>query len=237
LVQVTSPTDRAGLAEEQAALRRVATLVAQQPSPQEVFTAVTEAVGPLLGADLAAMLVFRGDGTVTTIAGWGAAAQILPIGTRLPLDGDSVAARIFHSGAPARIDSYAGIEGETADVARGLRLRSTVGAPILVGGRLWGALMAARRSVEPLPEDAERRIAAFTEPVATAIANAAARRELERVAAEQQAFRSAATLVASGAAGTEVFAAITTSASDVGNARAFDGGTEQMEVCGRDRIS
>jgi hypothetical protein len=139
LVQVTSPTDRAGLAEEQAALRRVATLVAQQPSPQEVFTAVTEAVGPLLGADLAAMLVFRGDGTV-------------------------------------------------------------------------------------------RLIAAFTEPVATAIANAAARRELERVAAEQQAFRSAATLVASGAAATEVFAAITTSASDVGNARAFDGGTEQMEV-------
>jgi len=168
------------LADEQAALRRVATLVAEQPYPTEVFRAVTEAVGPLLGAGLAAMAVFPGDGTATTVAGWSAAGPMLPIGTRLQLDGDSVAARIFHTGTPARIDSFVGIEGQAADVARGLRLRSAVGAPILVGGRLWGALLAATRSVEPLPEDAERRIAAFTELVATAIANTEARHELEQ---------------------------------------------------------
>lgn len=214
-MHLESATDRAGIAEEQAALRRIAMLVAEQPSPQEIFTAVTEAVGPLLGADMAAMHVFPGNGTATTIAGWSATSEMLPVGTRLSLDGDSVATRIFQTGAAARIDGYVGVAGEAAEVARGLRLRSTVGAPILVRGKLWGALMAATRGDEPFPDDAEDRIAAFTELVATAIANAEARRELESVVAEQQALRRAATLVASGASPAEVFAAITTSAADV----------------------
>ena len=173
-----SESARIELADEQAALRRVAVLVAQQPSPEEVFTTVTEAVGPLLGADLTAMHVYPGDGTATVVAGWSAAGPMLPVGTRLPLDGDSVVARIFRSGAAARIDGYANVEGETAEVARGMRLRSTVGAPILVEGRLWGALIAATRGVDPFPEDVEARIAAFTELVATAIANAEAHAEL-----------------------------------------------------------
>jgi signal transduction histidine kinase len=197
------------LADEQAALRRVAVLVARQPSPDEVFTAVTEAVGRLLGADLAAMHIFRGDGTATTIAGWSGAGPMLPLGTQLPLDGDSVAARIFQTGAPARMDSYADVEGETAEIARGLRLRSTVGAPILVRGRLWGTLMAAARGVEPLPDDAEARIEAFTELVATAVSNAQAREDLHRLADEQAALRRVATLVAEGAQPDAVFAAVT----------------------------
>jgi signal transduction histidine kinase len=167
-----SESARAELADEQAALRRVAVLVAQQPSPEEVFRAVTEAVGPLLGADLTAMHSYPGDGAATVIASWSAAGPTLPVGMRLPLDGDSVAARIFRNGAAARIDDYAEVAGDTAAVARKLRLRSTVGAPIPVDGKLWGALVAATRSSEPLPEDAEARIAAFTELVATAIANA-----------------------------------------------------------------
>jgi len=98
------------LAEEQAALRRVAVLVAQQPSPVEVFTAVTEAVGPLLGADLAAMHVFGGDGVATVVASWSHAGPTLPIGTVLSLTGDSAVARIFRTGAAARIDGYADAE-------------------------------------------------------------------------------------------------------------------------------
>jgi signal transduction histidine kinase len=168
----------ARLGEQQEALRRVATLVASQPSPDEVFTAVTEAVGPLLGADLAAMHVFPGDGAATVIAGWSAEGPMLPLGTRLPLDCDSVAARIFRTASPARMDDYGDVGGETAEVARDLRLRSTVGAPIVVEGRLWGALMAATRGREPLSDDAETRIAAFTELVATAISNAESRSEL-----------------------------------------------------------
>src|SRR5262249_6268472 len=103
---------------------------------------------------------------------------------------------------------YAGVEGETADVARELRLRTAVGAPILVEGKLWGALMAATRGEEPLPEDAEVRIAAFTELVATAVSNAEAREELHGLADEQAALRRVATLVAEDAAPAELFRAV-----------------------------
>ena len=194
------------LAEEQAALRQVAVLVARQPAPDEVFTAVTKAVGPLLGADLAAMYVFPGDGTARVIAGWSATGPMLPTGTRLPLDGDSVAAPIFRTGRPARMDSYVGAQDETAEAARGLRLRSMVGAPILVEGRLWGGLMAATRGIEALPDDAESRIAAFTELVATAVSNAQAREDIQRLADQQTALRRVATLAVQGTAEAEVFA-------------------------------
>src|SRR4029077_17206587 len=125
------------------------------------------------GADLAVLHVFPGDGTATTIASWSGEGPILPIGTRFPLDGDSLAARIFESAAAARMySSDEAWEREETDLARRLRLRSAVGAPILVEGKLWGALMAATRGVEPWAENAETRLAAFTELVATAIANA-----------------------------------------------------------------
>ena len=113
------------------------------------------------------------------------------------------------------MDGYADVEGGTAQFARDLGVRSTVGAPILVDGKLWGALLAATRGREPLPETAEARIAAFTELVSTTISNAEARHELQRIGAEQEALRKAATLVAAGVSPTEVFAAITASAADV----------------------
>jgi signal transduction histidine kinase len=208
IANAESRSGLARLAEEQAALRRVAELVARQASPDELFTAVTEAVGPLLGADLTAMHTFPDDGAAATIAGWSAAGPMLPIGTRLPLDGDSVAARIFRTGVHARMDTYVEVDGETADVARDLRLRSTVGAPILVDGRLWGALIAATRGPEPFPEDAETRIAAFTELVATAISNTQANESLARLAGEQAALRRVATLAAQGVHLAEIFSAV-----------------------------
>ena len=193
-------TGRGALAEEQAALRRVAVLVAQQPSPGEVFTAVTQAVGLLLDADLAVLDVFPGDGMATTIATWSGDGPMLPIGTRFPLDGDNLAARIFATGATARMHSSdEAWEREATDLARSMRVRSAVGAPILVEGKLWGALMAATRGVEPWAENAETRIAAFTELVATAIANAESREALAELADEQAALRRVATLVAQGA--------------------------------------
>jgi len=199
----------AALADEQAALRRVAVLVAQQPSPSEVFTAVTQAVGLLLDADLAVLHVFPGDGAATTIASWSGEGPVLPIGSRFPLDGDNLAARIFESGAPARMysDDEAWKRAAT-DFALSLRVRSAVGAPILVEGKLWGALAAASRHVAPWAENAETRIAAFTELVATAIANADARHALERVAAEQATLRRIATLVAEGLQPEEIFAVV-----------------------------
>jgi signal transduction histidine kinase len=148
---------------------------------------------------------------------------MLPVGTRLPLDGDSAVGRIFQTGAAARIDSYVDVEGETAEVARGLRLRSTVGAPIVVEGRLWGALMAATRGDEPLPPDAETRIAAFTELVATAVSNAESRSALRLLADEQAALRRVATLVAEGVPSNELFAAVTREV-----ARLFSGGEPSL---------
>ncbi len=197
------------LAEEQAALRRVAVLVAQQPSPSEVFTAVTQAVGLLLDADLAVLHVFAGDGKATAIASWSGDGPILPIGTRFPLDGDNLTARIFASGAPARLysDDEAWKRAET-DSARSLGMRSAVGAPILVEGKLWGALLAATRGVEPWAENAETRIAAFTELAATAIANAESREALAELADEQAALRRVATLVAQGTSPQDLFEAV-----------------------------
>ncbi len=202
-------TVRGALAEEQAALRRVAVLVAQQPSPSEVFTAVTQAVGLLLDADLAVLHVFPGDGRATTIASWSGHGPMLPIGTRFPLDGDNLAARIFATGASARMyrDDEAW-EHEATDLARSLRVRSAVGAPILVEGKLWGALMAASRRVEPWAENAETRLADFTELVATAIANAESHAALAELADEQAALRRVATLVAQGASPHDLFEAV-----------------------------
>src|SRR5262249_11480792 len=124
-----------------------------------------------------------------------------------PLDSESAVARIFQTAAAARIDGYADATGATADLARGLRLRSAVGAPILVAGKLWGALTAGARGEEPLPEDAEARIARFTELVATAASNAQAREQVTALAAEQAALRRVATLVAEDARPVELFRA------------------------------
>jgi PAS domain S-box-containing protein len=197
------------LADEQAALRRVATLVAEAVPASELFEAVTQAVGQLLDADLAVLHLFPGDGMATTIASWGGDGPILPIGTRFSLDGDNLAARIFKTGAPARLYSHdeAWQRAET-DLARSLGMRSAAGAPILVEGKLWGALMAATGRVEPWAENAETRIAAFTELVATAIANAESREALAELAKEQAALRRVATLVAQGTSPQDLFDAV-----------------------------
>jgi GAF domain-containing protein len=199
------------LADEQAALRRIAVLVAQQPSQKEVFTAVAEAVGSVLGADVTGMVMCSDDLTGTLVAGWGRGAAPVPVGMRLPLDKDGVTARVFHSAAPARIDETA--QGASSELAGTLGVSSSVGAPILMGGKLWGVLGASVCGDDPLPEDAEARIAAFTELVATAVSNAQAREDLQRLADAQAALRRVATLVARGIGPDAVFRAV---ASEVG---------------------
>jgi len=127
-------TERTALAEEQTALRRVATLVARGSSPHVVFSAVVEEVGRIIGVDAAAMLRYGSDATVTTIASWG------EIGAPFPVDGDNIS------------------------------------TPIVVDGRIWGAMVAV--AAAPLPQDTEQRMEGFTELVANAIANIEARSAL-----------------------------------------------------------
>jgi len=119
------------------------------------------------------------DDKATVVASWGAGGTDLPAGTRFSLDGDSVVALVRRTGRSARVDDYTRAAGETGDIARNLGLRSGVGSPIVVAGRLWGALFVhSKQTHQPLPRDTESRLTGFTELVATAIANAESRAEL-----------------------------------------------------------
>ena len=198
-----------GFAEEQAALRRVATLVAGGAPPEEVFTAVPEEVGRLLNVDYTVVSRYDADGLVTVVGGWARTdpGRPLAIGLRLKPEGRNIHALVFQTGQPTRIDDYGTAAGAFADVARDWQYRSSVGVPISVEGRLWGVMIAGSRE-ESLPADTEARLAGFTEMVATAIADAQARVELRGFAEEQAALRRVATLVARGASPEEVFGAV-----------------------------
>jgi GAF domain-containing protein len=198
-------------AEEQAALRRVATLVARVAWPEEVFAAVTAEVGQLLDREVCLMSRYDPENSETVVATWtrsGTAALPVPVGMRVPLGGRNVSTLVLQTGRAARIDDYADTTGPIGDVIREVGIRASVGVPISVDGRLWGLVLVATRC-EPLPADTEMRLAGFTELVATAIANAQARRELRGFADEQAALRRVATLVARAARPEEVFAAVT----------------------------
>ena len=199
----------AGLADEQAALRRVATLVAQGVPASELFGAVAEAVGRLLGTDLAGLLRYESDDTVTVLGGWSAAGEHVEVGGRWPLDPHGLEVTISRTGRPARIDDLSEVPGRTAAVARDeLGIGSSVGCPIVVERRVWGALFVHSTRATPLPADTESRLENFTELVATAMANAHARAQADRLADEQAALRRVATLVAREAPAGEVFAAV-----------------------------
>jgi signal transduction histidine kinase len=176
---VANTESRAGLArlaEEQAALRRVATLVASGTRPEEVFAAVTNEVGPLLSVDLANMFRYDSGGTLTVVS---SAGKRFPVGTRWPFKGQrNLATIVFETGRPARIDDYADASGAIAEDMSQQGVRSAVATPILVEGRLWGLMAAGSVQETPLPPDTEARLASFTELVATAISNAEARAEL-----------------------------------------------------------
>jgi signal transduction histidine kinase len=166
------------LAEEQAALRRVATLVARGAAPDQVFAAVTEEYARLVPVDAAGMARYEPDGTLTYVASWGKAVDFIPVGSRWTLDGKNIATAIIETGRSARVESQAGATGSLADLIRDIGIRSLIGTPVVVQGRLWGEIGAGSTLEEPLPPDAEARLASFTELVATAIANADSRTQL-----------------------------------------------------------
>jgi signal transduction histidine kinase len=196
------------IAGEQAALRRVATLVARAAAPEEVFAAITEEAGRLLGASYATMGRYGPDATRTVLAAWSSTGSTFAVGTRQLLGGRNVATLVFQTGRAARIDDHSQASGSIADAIRELGLRAAVGVPVSVEGALWG-VMAVGSGAGPLPADAEARLAGFTELAATAIANAQARIELRGFADEQAALRRVAILVAQGSSPEEVFAEVT----------------------------
>ena len=178
LANTESRNEITRLAEEQAALRRVATLVARGAPSPEVFDAVIAEVGQVVGADAAVLSRFEPDGTHTLVCGWSRTDGYVPVGVRLPFQKGTVSAVIFETRGPGRVNSYAGVSGPHGGVVRKLGWRSGVGAPILVEGHLWGVMIVGSTSDRSLPLDTEGRLAEFTELVATAIANAESRAEL-----------------------------------------------------------
>jgi signal transduction histidine kinase len=175
----TSEAAQRSLADEQAALRRVATLVASEAAPGEVFERVTQEVARLLGVSSASVVRYDGGGSATVVGVWsGDGLPTIPVGSTIDLDGDTVVARVLRSSSPQRVDRYDETSGSLADTLRRFGYRAAVAAPVTVGGRLWGALAAATRSDEPLPEGLEQRLCDFAELVSQALANADAYQQL-----------------------------------------------------------
>jgi signal transduction histidine kinase len=165
-----------GLARQQAALRRVATLVARAATPDELFSAVTEEVGLQLPVEFVRMARYEPDKSITFVAAWPMPDDAFPVGSNRKLEAESVSGKVWETGRPARIDNYGAVSGSLGRIARTIGMRSAVAAPIIVEGHVWGVMAVGldKRS----PADIEDRLAAFTDLLSTAIANAESRAEL-----------------------------------------------------------
>ena len=130
----------ARLAGEQAALKRVATLVARGTPSEQVFAAVTEEVGRLLSADMTHMCRYEPGNTMTFVATWAKGEEGFRRGSRWSLGGHNLATLVFETGRSVRIDNYAGASGPLGVAAHDTGIRSAVGSPIIVEGRLWGMI-------------------------------------------------------------------------------------------------
>ncbi len=218
------------LADEQAALRRVATLVAGGARPAEVFTAVADELGRLTGAE--ATFVSRVDqlsgergeieGYATVVGAYGSVSDQVPVGFRRKLQPGMAMTAALRTGGPARLSGEMLASGPFGEVVGRLGLRAAMATPIVVEGRFWGVTVAATAH-EDFPAGTEARMADFMELAATAIANAQAAQELRELADTQAALRRLATLVARGEPPEAVFAAATREAL-----RHFGSGTARM---------
>jgi GAF domain-containing protein len=191
---------------------------------------VAAEVGKLLDTDITVVGRYDGDGFATAIGSWSTPGGGVPVGTRSAIGGHNVLTLVAETGEPARVDGYDDATGEAADIARRYGWRSSIAAPIVVEGRLWGVMLVATKRQEPFPTGAEKRLAAFTDLVATAVANTQAHDELRRFGDEQAALGRVATLVAAGAAPEQVFTAVVEEVSSLlGLERIelvrYDGGT------------
>jgi signal transduction histidine kinase len=210
------------LADEQAALRRVASLVAREASPVELLVTIAEEVARVLGVDAVGMLRFDPDGTATLVAQSDTPWDPPPLGARFTLEGENIVTAVGRTGNAARLDDWANATGPVAAMARALGIRSSVATPIVVEGRLWGTLIAVTSQTERLPRETDSRIEELTELVATAIATTESRAALAAsearardLADEQAALRRVAMLVAEGASSDALFDAVTREAADV----------------------
>ena len=166
------------LAQEQAALRHIATLVGRGADTREVFAAVAREIAEVMHLPVAAVQRYEVDGETTTVmAAWSDRPHPFPPGTRWPYHPSGLGARVRQTGRAGRVVDYSRRRGAFAAKARELRLQSVAGAPIIVDGAVWGLVTVASTD-GPLPDRTENRLAEFTELLGTAIANTQSRTEL-----------------------------------------------------------
>jgi PAS domain S-box-containing protein len=166
------------LAQEQRALRRVATLVASEATPERVFMAVSEETARVLDVNASAVFRYEGDDTATVVGRLDRdGVGVFGVGDRIFADDNTAIGRARDSGLPARIEDYFQIDTDVARVMRDAGYRSTVAAPIFVSGVPWGAIAIAARSL--LPADSEARLMGFCELASLAVASAQAREDLQ----------------------------------------------------------
>jgi signal transduction histidine kinase len=167
------------LLAEQAALRRVATMVAESTPAPALFGQVCEELGELLEVTATDMIRFEDQRFATVVGSWtGDDAPSFPVGERIPVEGESVTAKLCRSGQPARVDDYDDVESELAERIREFGIHSVVGAPIFVAGRLWGAIMVSSEVAYAFPAGTEERLSSFAELVTAALADVDAREQL-----------------------------------------------------------
>jgi transcriptional regulator with GAF, ATPase, and Fis domain len=159
------------LAAEQAALRRLSTLVARGVEPSEVFDAVVKEMRRCLLVERAGLFRYETSGEVSLLAADFRSPAPLkwPVGTRTPMDGDTLATMVHRTGRPARMDSYENAAGSIAALTRAMGLRAAVGMPVVLDGRVWGLAAVGSAEPGPMPADTEARISAFAELVGTAL--------------------------------------------------------------------
>jgi PAS domain S-box-containing protein len=162
-------TDRRQSEVEQAALRRVATFAAEGVEPERLFSVVADEVARVLDLRIVGVERFDSDETSTVVAS--VEYSGFPTGSVWPLDGPSLATTILKTARPARIDDYTGLDSARAAAMRASGVNSAVGVPMLVDGRVWGAIFVGN-SDGPVPTGTEDRLERFADLVATAIANA-----------------------------------------------------------------
>jgi signal transduction histidine kinase len=223
------------LADEQAALRRVATLVASGARPADVFSAVADELGRLIGAeatfvssvDLPSTADAPGgsadvEGYTTVRGSYGRVSGEIPVGFRIKLHPGMATTAALQTGRPARSNGEKLAKGPFAEITGKLGMRAAVAVPIVVDGRYWGVTVAAT-SQEDFPPGTESRMADFMELAALAIANAQADYKMRELADTQASLRRLAMLVARGEPPRAVFEAVTRE-----SLRHFGGDTARM---------
>jgi GAF domain-containing protein len=131
------------VAAEHAALGRVATLVAEAVPPGEVFTAVAAEVAGLFGVPMVGLCRYEREGDATVIAGAGKFSPYLGRRWPCPAGDPGLVASLQRTGQPLRIDDYSQISSAISGPVREVGIGMAAGVPVIVGGRVWGAVVVA----------------------------------------------------------------------------------------------